>query len=90
MCGACHEFAPKFEEVAEKLQPFQHEIRLARFDITEEDVPEAGQEAGFEIQSTPSLFLVRRNPFRIIPYDGELEAGPVIKWVQSECEYVKL
>lgn len=87
MCGACQAFAPKFHEIGKGLQPFQHLIQLARFDITEEDVPKSGQDAGFVVSVTPSLFLVRRNPLRVVPYLGSLSANKVVKWVRKECQY---
>lgn len=90
MCGACQEFAPKFESVAKQLEMYSKEIQIARFDITEQDVPESGQKVGLEVSVTPSLFLVKRDPFRIARYTGKLEATAVLKWIQNECNYIKL
>eukprot|EP00544_Gedaniella_sp_CCMP2646_P000817 CAMPEP_0202509244 /NCGR_PEP_ID=MMETSP1361-20130828/52672_1 /ASSEMBLY_ACC=CAM_ASM_000849 /TAXON_ID=210615 /ORGANISM="Staurosira complex sp., Strain CCMP2646" /LENGTH=461 /DNA_ID=CAMNT_0049143457 /DNA_START=173 /DNA_END=1558 /DNA_ORIENTATION=+ len=87
MCGACQAFAPKFHEIGKSLQPFQQLIQLARFDITEEDVPKSGQDAGFVVSVTPSLFLVRRNPLRVVPYQGSLSVNKVVKWIRKECQY---
>ena len=86
LCGACQAFAPEFDTIVEKLQPFQQTIQMARFDLTEEDVPESGQEAGFVVEMTPSLFLVRRDPFRVLPYDGHLKASAVLEWIQGQYE----
>jgi hypothetical protein len=59
-----------------------------RFDATEEDVPESGQEVGVELTVTPSLFLIKRNPFRVVPYSGKLKASSLVKWIEHECDYV--
>ena len=44
---------------------------------------------GFVVSVTPSLFLVRRNPLRVLPYQGVLSVDKVVTWIRKECQYVK-
>jgi phosphoadenosine phosphosulfate reductase len=77
-CGGCQEFAPTLARLAEHLEP---SMKVARFDITEHDPPLFGGNKVFEVEATPTLYLVKYSPFRVELYEGEHEYHPVLKWL---------
>mmetsp|Transcript_19491 Transcript_19491/g.43367 ORF Transcript_19491/g.43367 Transcript_19491/m.43367 type:complete len:539 (+) Transcript_19491:105-1721(+) len=88
LCGGCQEFAPKFKKIIKALAEagVKNKIDVARYDITDHDVPNSGMDAGIEILATPDLYLVKRgDPVKIVHYDGEHEVEPVIQWLSQKA-----
>ena len=85
LCGACQEFGPKLRHVANVLWE-QSDIRVARFDLTENAIPDSATEAGFQIEATPTLLLVEHYPsFAVTKYSGPHDtAQTILNWLQQE------
>lgn len=82
-CGACQEFAPTLHAIAKRLSEVT-KIKTARFDVTTQPVPESGVKAGIDVDSTPQLFLILREPsFRVVPYEGDNEYDAIKSWINA-------
>jgi len=86
-CGACQEFAPAMHEIAQLLH--QHVGRdvlsVMRYDITSQEITPDMSNVGFNVEATPTLFLVQRNPLRITRYDDGAHNAvmPVMQWLSD-------
>jgi len=79
-CGHCKSLAPKYEELAKKLQD-EDDIVIAKMDATANDVP-----ATFNVQGFPTLFFVPKNSKnRPKKYEGGREVDDFIKYIAKEA-----
>lgn len=90
LCGACQDFAPTMEQVVHTVKhddSLKERIHVARFDITIQPPTTAMEEAGFEVEVTPTLYLVvssQGQQQRPILYTGELTLTEILKWIQIQ------
>jgi phosphoadenosine phosphosulfate reductase len=88
-CGGCRAFAPVFDNIARRLPP--QFVRVARFDVERHGMPDAAADIlGGEVEATPSLFLIRRDPFEVARYEGKYKSAPILKWLAQETDYVTI
>lgn len=84
-CGACQEFAPTLNRLANDLSGDDPPIRVARFDITENEIPKIEGEEVFAVESTPTLYRVRYTPeFRAELYSGNHIFHNIREWVTAD------
>ena len=60
-------------------------IQVARFDITVHPPTEAMEEAGFAVEVTPTLYLVKlqqEQPERPILHKGDLALTEIVEWIE--------
>ncbi|CAG5128365.1 unnamed protein product [Candidula unifasciata] len=79
-CGHCKSLAPKYEEVARKLQKEQ-DIIIAKMDATANDVS-----SPYEVSGFPTIYFAakdRKSSPKI--YDGEREVDDIIKFLAREA-----
>ncbi|BFY97061.1 hypothetical protein BsWGS_00101 [Bradybaena similaris] len=79
-CGHCKSLAPKYEEVARKLEK-DKDIVIAKMDATANDVP-----SPYEVKGFPTIYFVpkdRKSTPKI--YDGEREVNDIIKFLAREA-----
>ena len=81
LCGACQDFAPTLKRIVEKVKD---RITVSRFDITDSDVTNQMHEQGFNLEVTPTLFLVQHNPFRVTKYEGSHGEFDIIDWLERK------
>lgn len=79
-CGGCQEFAPTMNRLAEQLSAGDTPLKVVRFDITEHDPPLVGSEKMFEVDATPTLYLVKY-PLNAELYTGEHDYHAILKWL---------
>jgi hypothetical protein len=95
--------APKFDQLATILSP-SPDLIVARMDITLNKIPLEGQDAGFAVDSFPSMYLVRPRAeagegeegegvgqklvLDLYKFEGEKEVKPVLKFVKHYLENV--
>jgi phosphoadenosine phosphosulfate reductase len=86
-CGGCQEFAPTLDRIAKHLSVHRPGLRVARFDITANEIPRLDGEEVFRVESTPALYRVRRSPsFRAEPYEGGHDFDSILRWLQTPLE----
>lgn len=78
-CGHCKSLAPKYDELATKLQK-ESDIVIAKMDATANDVP-----PNYEVRGFPTIFFVpkngKQNPKK---YEGGREVDDFIKYIAKE------
>ena len=83
-CGGCRDFAPTLDRIADHLSVHRPGLRVARFDVSRDDVPRLGGEEVFRVEGTPTLYRVRRSPsFRAEPYAGAHDFGSILGWLMA-------
>ncbi|CAF0794506.1 unnamed protein product [Brachionus calyciflorus] len=79
-CGHCKTLAPKYEELASKLNG-ESEIVIAKMDATANDVP-----APYDVRGFPTIFFApknnKRNPLK---YEGGREVDDFIKYLSRQA-----
>ena len=80
-CGSCQEFAPTMERLSEYLSSNSSPMKVARFDITEHDVPLVNNAKLFEFEATPTLYRVKRFPLKVTVYEGEHDYHAILIWL---------
>jgi len=79
-CGHCKSLAPKYEELAKKLQN-EDEIVIAKIDATANDIPPT-----FGVQGFPTIFFVPKNAKnRPKKYEGGREVDDFVKYLAKEA-----
>ena len=82
-CGSCQEFAPTLNRVADHQMP---NVRVARFDI-EQSIPKINNQEVFQVEATPTLYLVRNSPaFHAELYNGKHEYDAILQWLTEKRE----
>jgi phosphoadenosine phosphosulfate reductase len=89
LCGACQDFAPTMEQVVSGAKHgedwgLNHNIQVARYDITVDQPTPAMEEAGFEVEVTPTLYLVLSKERRPVLYTGQMTSAAILKWIQNQ------
>jgi len=78
-CGHCKSLAPKYEELAKKLEK-EDDIVIAKMDATANDVP-----SNFEVRGFPSLFFVpKKSKQTPRKYEGGREVDDFVKYLAKE------
>ena len=83
-CGGCQAFAPTMNKISNHLAAESLSIQVARFDITESDIPTIDGEELFRVEATPTLYRVRYAPFRVEFYEGEHEFDAILRWLTED------
>jgi len=79
-CGHCKSLAPKYEELAKKLEN-EDEIVIAKIDATANDIPPT-----FNVQGFPTIFFVPKNAKnRPRKYEGGREVDDFVKYLAKEA-----
>ncbi len=83
-CGSCQEFAPVLNRLANHQIP---NLVVARFDITEQTIPQYNDQEVFLVESTPTLYLVGHSPsFHAELYSGKHEFGAISQWLSEKLK----
>jgi len=78
-CGHCKTLAPKYEELAKKLQD-ESDIVIAKMDATANDVPSL-----YDVKGFPTLYFVPKNSKKSpLRYNGGRETDDFIKYLAKE------
>ena len=86
-CGSCQEFAPTLDKVAIHVATTLENIKVARFDITEQPIPKVHNEEVFRVEATPTLYLVGYLPsFHAEKYDGNHQYDELIRWLTEKSQ----
>ena len=92
-CGGCQAFAPTYHRLAEHLSSERANIRLARFDVTESDVPTINGQDKFFVTATPTLYRVEYpiEPGRFFPvkYNGSKDYSSILEWTMERSDINK-
>ncbi len=81
-CGSCVEFAPVLNRVANYQMP---NVKVARFDITEQSIPKINNQEVFQVEATPTLYLVRYSPsFHAELYNGKHDFVAILQWLTQK------
>eukprot|EP00984_Skeletonema_dohrnii_P007473 scaffold2707_cov90-Skeletonema_dohrnii-CCMP3373.AAC.5 len=81
-CGSCQEFAPVLNRLADYQIP---NTIVARFDITEQNIPKYNNQELFQVESTPTLYLVGHSPsFYAEMYSGKHEFDAILQWLTEK------
>ena len=84
-CGSCQEFAPTLDRVANLVATTLDNVKVARFDITEQPIPKVHNEEVFRVEATPTLYLVGYSPsFHAEKYDGNHQYDGLIRWLTEK------
>lgn len=86
MCGHCAHFAPSFAQIAQQLGK-SGDALAARMDLYHHQVPRSAKAAGFDIQSFPTLILVRptKTSVKLVTYPRwRRDVNTVLSWVKEE------
>ncbi|KAL7455726.1 hypothetical protein ACHAWC_007668 [Mediolabrus comicus] len=84
-CGSCQEFAPTLDRVANHVATTLENVKVARFDITEQPIPKVHSEEVFRVEATPTLYLVGYSPsFHAEKYDGNHQYDELIRWLAEK------
>ncbi|CAP30096.1 Protein CBR-PDI-3 [Caenorhabditis briggsae] len=76
-CGHCKSLAPKYEELAQKLN--KEDVIIAKMDATANDVPPL-----FEVRGFPTLFWLPKNAkSNPIPYNGGREVKDFVNFISK-------
>ena len=60
-------------------------IKVARFDITEQPIPKVHHEEVFRVEATPTLYLVGYSPsFHAEKYDGNHQYNELVRWLTEK------
>jgi len=83
-CGGCQQFAPTLDRLADHISEEMPQVRVARFDITEHDIPLVDGKDMFEVEVTPTLYRVRYEPsFRVERYESDHGYDRILEWVRK-------
>lgn len=83
-CGGCQAFAPTLNRIADQLSLDDPLLQVARFDITENEIPKINGEELFKVEFTPTLYRVRRTPeLSVHLYEGEDDFKPILRWLTN-------
>ena len=78
-CGSCQEFAPVMNRLANNMIP---KVKVARFDITEQSIPKYNEQEVFQVEATPTLYVVSYSPsFHAQVYSGKHEFDAILQWI---------
>jgi protein disulfide-isomerase A1 len=92
MCGHCQHIAPKYDRVATLLKAKKASVIVARMDITMNNIPPSGVDAGFAVTGFPAMYLVLKatasHPRTLIRYSGEHEVASIIQWLKQQPELI--
>ncbi|KAL7539361.1 hypothetical protein ACHAXR_009224 [Thalassiosira sp. AJA248-18] len=88
-CGGCQNFAPTLNSIAEHLSANVPNIQVARFDITENEVPNIHGKEEFIVESTPTLYRVHFTPFYVELYEGKHSKTAILRWLTETPETIK-
>jgi protein disulfide-isomerase A1 len=81
-CGHCKNLAPKYEELAKKLENARDKLVIAKIDATENDTPNSG----VQIQGFPTLYLYpagqKNNP---ILYEGSRTVADMTDFIKKHA-----
>mmetsp|Transcript_11829 Transcript_11829/g.20802 ORF Transcript_11829/g.20802 Transcript_11829/m.20802 type:complete len:631 (-) Transcript_11829:706-2598(-) len=81
-CGGCQEFAPTLNKLANHLSLNVPKMQVARFDITENEIPHINDEELFQVEVTPTLYRVRYTPsFHVEFYKGKHDFDSILRWL---------
>ena len=81
-CGGCQEFAPTLNKLANHLSLNVPNMQVARFDITENEIPHINDEELFQVEVTPTLYRVRYTPsFHVEFYKGKHDFDSILRWL---------
>jgi len=62
-------------------------VKVARFDITEQSIPKIDNQEVFQVEATPTLYLVRYNPsFHAELYNGKHDFVEILRWLTEKGE----
>ena len=82
-CGGCQDFAPTLNRIANQLSSIEN-TRVARFDITEYEIPQIDGKDVFKVELTPTLFRVRYMPlYEVELYNGDHSFEPIMTWFNA-------
>ncbi len=87
LCGACQDFAPTMEQVVSSMKhgedsALYQDVQVARYDITVDPPTPVMEEAGFEVEVTPTLYLVLSNEQKPVLYTGQTTSAAILQWIQ--------
>ena len=81
-CGSCVAFAPILSSIAKQLSKDAPHIQVARFDITEHEVPQIFGDYQFDVEATPTLYRVQYDPtFHNELYKGNHDYDSIVSWL---------
>ena len=84
-CGSCQEFAPTLNKLASYVASTLEHVKVARFDITEQSIPKINNVEIFQVEATPTLYLVGYSPsFHAEKYDGTHEYNALLGWLNEK------
>lgn len=84
-CGGCQEFAPTLNRIANHLSLRKPSTKVARFDITENEIPFVKGEELFRVEATPTLYRVRLAPSLDVElYEGGHDFDSIVHWVEHK------
>lgn len=79
-CGHCKSLAPKYEELAKKLQG-ENSVVIAKMDATANDVPKP-----YDVRGFPTIYFAPKgSKQRPKKYEGEREVDAFIKFIAREA-----
>ena len=57
-------------------------VKVARFDITEQSIPKYNEQEVFQVEATPTLYVVSYSPsFHAQVYRGKHEFDEIMQWI---------
>ena len=78
-CGHCKSLAPKWEEMAEKMQKANAELVVGKFDATANDVP-----SQFEVRGFPTIYWVPKGGSPV-KYEGGREVKDLVNYAKKHA-----
>jgi thiol-disulfide isomerase/thioredoxin len=86
-CGGCQKFAPTVDRIANHLSVHDPELRVARFDVTHDEIPQLDGGELFRVEGTPTLYRVLRSPsFQVELYKGGQDFDSILGWLKATLE----
>jgi len=76
-CGHCKQLAPKWEELAKKMQA-QDSLVIAKVDATANDIP-----AKYGVRGYPTIFLQKNDGSEPVKYEGGREVKEMQAWLRN-------
>ena len=87
LCGACQEFSPTLNRIASKVKG---SLQVSRFDITVNALTDEMVKQGFQVETTPTLYLVQHNPWRVSEYSGDHSEFSILEWLKQIIPDVRI